>query len=50
MLGLAHADADMIRNFGTVIDDDAVRSPGRRRAGALSPTAGAGWSQPPAGQ
>ena len=26
MLGLAHADVDMIRNFGTVIDDDAVRS------------------------
>jgi carbonic anhydrase len=26
MLGLAAADADMIRNFGTVIDDDAVRS------------------------
>ena len=26
MLGLAHADADMIRNFGTVIDDDSVRS------------------------
>ena len=25
MLGLAHADVDMIRNFGTVIDDDAVR-------------------------
>src|ERR1700728_3670237 len=24
--GLAHADVDMIRNFGTVIDDDAVRS------------------------
>src|SRR5580658_9634139 len=26
MLGLAHADVDMVRNFGTVIDDDAVRS------------------------
>jgi carbonic anhydrase len=26
MLGLAQADVDMIRNFGTVIDDDAVRS------------------------
>ena len=26
MLGLAHSDVDMIRNFGTVIDDDAVRS------------------------
>ncbi len=26
MLGLASADVDMIRNFGTVIDDDAVRS------------------------
>ncbi len=26
MLGLAPADVDMIRNFGTVIDDDAVRS------------------------
>jgi len=26
MLGLAHADVDMIRNFGTVIDDDAIRS------------------------
>jgi carbonic anhydrase len=26
MLGLAHADVDMIRSFGTVIDDDAVRS------------------------
>src|SRR5580698_8801262 len=26
MLGLAEGDADMIRNFGTVIDDDAVRS------------------------
>jgi carbonic anhydrase len=26
MLGLAEADVDMIRNFGTVIDDDAVRS------------------------
>jgi carbonic anhydrase len=26
MLGLPHADVDMIRNFGTVIDDDAVRS------------------------
>jgi carbonic anhydrase len=26
MLGLAGADVDMIRNFGTVIDDDAVRS------------------------
>jgi carbonic anhydrase len=26
MLGLAHADVDVIRNFGTVIDDDAVRS------------------------
>ena len=26
MLGLAAADVNMIRNFGTVIDDDAVRS------------------------
>ena len=26
MLGLAAADVDMIRNFGTVIDDDSVRS------------------------
>jgi carbonic anhydrase len=26
MLGLAEADVDLIRNFGTVIDDDAVRS------------------------
>jgi carbonic anhydrase len=26
MLGLAPADVDMIRNFGTVIDDDAIRS------------------------
>jgi carbonic anhydrase len=26
MLGLAHADVDMIRNFGTVIDEDAIRS------------------------
>jgi carbonic anhydrase len=26
MLGLAEADVDMIRNFGTVINDDAVRS------------------------
>jgi carbonic anhydrase len=26
MLRLAEADVDMIRNFGTVIDDDAVRS------------------------
>jgi carbonic anhydrase len=26
MLGLADADVDMVRNFGTVIDDDAVRS------------------------
>ncbi len=26
MLGLAQADVDMIRNFGTVIDDDAIRS------------------------
>src|ERR1700735_4884776 len=26
MLGIADADADMVRNFGTVIDDDAVRS------------------------
>jgi carbonic anhydrase len=26
MLGLAAADVDMIRNFGTVIDDDAIRS------------------------
>jgi carbonic anhydrase len=25
-LGLAEADVDMIRNFGTVIDDDAIRS------------------------
>ena len=26
MLGLAAGDVDMIRNFGTVIDDDAIRS------------------------
>jgi carbonic anhydrase len=26
MLGLAEDDVDMIRNFGTVIDDDAIRS------------------------
>jgi carbonic anhydrase len=26
MLGLADGDADMIRNFGTVIDDDSIRS------------------------
>src|SRR6202050_485806 len=26
MLGLAHADVDMIRNFGTVIDDESARS------------------------
>src|SRR5580692_10339218 len=26
MLGLAEADVDMIRNFGTGIDDDAVRA------------------------
>ena len=26
MLGIADADADVVRNFGTVIDDDAVRS------------------------
>jgi carbonic anhydrase len=26
LLGLAEGDVDMIRNFGTVIDDDAVRS------------------------
>ncbi len=26
MLGLDEADVDMIRNFGTVIDDDAIRS------------------------
>jgi carbonic anhydrase len=26
MLGLADADVDMVRNFGTVIDDDAIRS------------------------
>jgi carbonic anhydrase len=26
MLGLAEADVEMIRNFGAVIDDDAVRS------------------------
>jgi carbonic anhydrase len=26
MLGLTEDDVDMIRNFGTVIDDDAVRS------------------------
>jgi len=26
MLGLAHEDVDVIRNFGTVIDDDSVRS------------------------
>jgi carbonic anhydrase len=26
MLGLAAADVDMIRNFGTVIDDDSIRS------------------------
>jgi len=25
-MGIADADVDMIRNFGTVIDDDAVRS------------------------
>jgi carbonic anhydrase len=25
MLGLAHADVDMIRKFGTVIDDDSAR-------------------------
>jgi carbonic anhydrase len=25
MLGLGEADVDMIRNFGTVIDDDAIR-------------------------
>ena len=25
MLGLADGDVDMVRNFGTVIDDDAVR-------------------------
>jgi hypothetical protein len=28
MLGLAAADVDMIRNFGTVIDDDAVSRAG----------------------
>ncbi len=26
MLGIADADVDMIRNFGTVIDDDSIRS------------------------
>jgi carbonic anhydrase len=26
MLGLAAADVDMVRNFGTVIDDDSIRS------------------------
>ena len=26
MMGVAEADVDMIRNFGTVIDDDAIRS------------------------
>ncbi|MFY9782680.1 MAG: carbonic anhydrase [Acidimicrobiales bacterium] len=26
MMGIADADVDMIRNFGTVIDDDAIRS------------------------
>jgi carbonic anhydrase len=26
MTGIAEADADVIRNFGTVIDDDAIRS------------------------
>ena len=26
LMGIADADVDMIRNFGTVIDDDAVRS------------------------
>jgi len=26
MLGLADGEADMIRNFGTVIDDDSIRS------------------------
>ncbi len=26
MVGMADADVDMIRNFGTVIDDDAIRS------------------------
>jgi carbonic anhydrase len=26
LMGMADADVDMIRNFGTVIDDDAVRS------------------------
>jgi carbonic anhydrase len=26
MLGLADGDVDIIRNFGTVIDDDSVRS------------------------
>src|SRR5271170_5226903 len=26
LMGVAEADVDMIRNFGTVIDDDAVRS------------------------
>jgi carbonic anhydrase len=26
MMGIASADVDMIRNFGTVVDDDAVRS------------------------
>jgi carbonic anhydrase len=25
-MGIADADVDMIRNFGTVIDDDAIRS------------------------
>ena len=36
MLGLAAADVDMIRNFGTVIDDDAVRSLGRVTPGELA--------------
>jgi hypothetical protein len=26
LLGLADADVDMIRNFGTVIDEDALRT------------------------
>ena len=26
LLGLAAADVDMVRNFGTVIDDDSIRS------------------------
>jgi carbonic anhydrase len=26
LMGIADADVDMIRNFGTVIDDDAIRS------------------------